>query len=92
LIYNLLRSRNRKLLIFGHEEPGTLLAYWSIEAANIMSQKNRTGLGRVLLVWIVGLALGVGAGALTARLLIPRSPSLVPADPPTTAPLPTQPG
>jgi len=44
-----------------------------------MSGNSSSGLGRVILVWIIGLALGIGAGALTARLLIPRSPAMAPA-------------
>lgn len=54
----------------------------------MMSQKSTSGLGRVILVWIIGLALGVGAGALTARLLIPRSPAKAPAEVSVPAPLP----
>ncbi|MFN7176180.1 MAG: hypothetical protein ACK4MX_04750 [Thermaurantiacus sp.] len=57
------------------------------EAAKMMSEKNTTGLGRVLLVWVVGLALGIGAGALTARLLIPRSSVNVPAEMPPLPPV-----
>ncbi len=47
----------------------------------MMKQGSSSGLGRVILVWLVGLALGIGAGALTARLLIPHSPAAAPGAP-----------
>lgn len=36
-----------------------------------MAEKREAGIANILLVWIIGLALGVAAGAATAMLLIP---------------------
>jgi hypothetical protein len=36
-----------------------------------MARKPRSGLRSVILMWVVGLALGVAAGAATAMLLMP---------------------
>jgi len=37
-----------------------------------MAGKPRSGLRNVILVWVIGLSLGIGAGALTAMLLLPN--------------------
>jgi hypothetical protein len=36
-----------------------------------MSEKPKPGLRNVILVWVIGLTLGIGAGAATAMLLMP---------------------
>lgn len=43
-----------------------------------MQEKPKQGLKGVVLVWIVGLSLGVLAGATTARLLMPSRQGEVP--------------
>ncbi len=45
-----------------------------------MSGKRPTGLKNVILVWVIGLTLGIGAGALTAMLLLPSEAEPPPAD------------
>lgn len=40
-----------------------------------MQGKRPSGLRNVILVWVVGLTLGIGAGALTAMLLLPADDS-----------------
>ncbi|WP_448586004.1 hypothetical protein [Thermaurantiacus sp.] len=45
-----------------------------------MREDPKQGLSSALLVWAIGLALGIGAGALTARLLIPERDGGVPAE------------
>ena len=45
---------------------------------NSMADKPTKGLRNVILVWIIGLTLGVGAGAATALLLLPASRSELP--------------
>lgn len=40
-----------------------------------MQEKRPSGLRNVILVWAVGLTLGIGAGALTAMLLLPSDDS-----------------
>jgi gas vesicle protein len=37
-----------------------------------MAERPKSGLRNVILVWIIGLTLGVAAGAATAMLLMPR--------------------
>ncbi len=37
----------------------------------LMRDNGTSGLVKIILVWIIGLAVGIGAGALTARLLMP---------------------
>lgn len=44
----------------------------------MMGQKPNSGFKRVLLVWLIGLALGIAAGAATAYLLMPVSDPLPP--------------
>lgn len=36
-----------------------------------MEGKRPSGFRNVILVWVIGLSLGIGAGALTAMLLLP---------------------
>lgn len=43
-----------------------------------MGQKPSGRLKNVILVWVVGLTLGVGAGALTAMLLLPSEDQSAP--------------
>jgi hypothetical protein len=38
----------------------------------IMGERPKSGMRNVILVWIIGLTLGVAAGAATAMLLMPR--------------------
>ena len=38
-----------------------------------MVERPKNGMRNVLLVWVIGLTLGVAAGALTAMLLLPAS-------------------
>jgi len=45
-----------------------------------MNKGPRQGLSSAILVWAIGLALGIGAGALTARLLIPERDGSIPAE------------
>jgi hypothetical protein len=40
-----------------------------------MTEKPRSGLRNVILVWVIGLTLGVAAGAATAMLLMPNAKS-----------------
>lgn len=40
-----------------------------------MKERPKTGWRGVLLVWIIGLTLGVAAGSATAMLLMPKSES-----------------
>jgi gas vesicle protein len=37
-----------------------------------MAERPKSGMRNVILVWIIGLTLGVAAGAATAMLLMPR--------------------
>ncbi len=50
------------------------------ESPDGMREDPKQGLSSALLVWAIGLALGIGAGALTARLLIPERDGGVPAE------------
>jgi gas vesicle protein len=40
-----------------------------------MAEKPKSGLRNVVLVWVIGLTLGVAAGAATAMLLMPSAKS-----------------
>lgn len=44
-----------------------------------MGEKPKTGLRNVILVWVIGLTLGIGAGAATALLLMPDAQGTLPA-------------
>lgn len=44
-----------------------------------MVEKPKSGLRNIILVWVIGLTLGVGAGAATALLLMPAAKGNVPA-------------
>lgn len=46
-----------------------------------MQGKRPSGLRNVILVWVVGLTLGIGAGALTAMLLLPSDDASTVAGP-----------
>lgn len=46
---------------------------------NIMADKPKSGLRNVILVWVIGLTLGVGAGAATALLLMPSAKTELPS-------------
>jgi hypothetical protein len=43
-----------------------------------MAEGPNTGLRNVILVWVIGLTLGIAAGAATAMLLMPRAAADVP--------------
>ncbi|GEM_PF-2076528 len=43
-----------------------------------MAEKPKSGLRNVILVWVIGLTLGVGAGAATALLLMPSGKGELP--------------
>jgi hypothetical protein len=43
------------------------------EQANIMADRPKSGLRNVIIVWVIGLTLGIGAGAATALLLMPSA-------------------
>jgi hypothetical protein len=45
----------------------------------VMAEKPKSGLRNVILVWVIGLTLGVGAGAATALLLMPSAKSELPS-------------
>lgn len=44
-----------------------------------MTQDPKSGFRNVILVWVIGLTLGIGAGAATAYLLMPRTDAPLPA-------------
>ncbi len=43
-----------------------------------MAEKPKSGLRNVILVWVIGLTLGVAAGAATALLLMPAADGQLP--------------
>ncbi|MBS3960223.1 MAG: hypothetical protein KGZ61_00070 [Sandarakinorhabdus sp.] len=45
-----------------------------------MMEGPKTGLRNIILIWIVGLTLGVAAGAITAMLLMPGEKGQHPGD------------
>jgi hypothetical protein len=45
-----------------------------------MEGKRPSGLRNVILVWVIGLVLGIGAGALTAMLLLPSDAPDLPVE------------
>ncbi len=45
-----------------------------------MAEGPKTGLRNVILVWVIGLTLGVAAGAATAMLLMPSPNSSAPME------------
>jgi hypothetical protein len=51
-----------------------------LKSSERMNKGPRQGLSSAILVWAIGLALGIGAGALTARLLIPERDGSIPAE------------
>jgi len=42
-------------------------------AGQVMAEGPKTGLRNVILIWVIGLTLGIAAGAATAMLLMPGS-------------------
>lgn len=51
-----------------------------VSGLRVMQEKPKQGIKGVVLVWIIGLTLGVVAGASTARLLMPARSGEVPPE------------